>query len=115
MAKEPCFKELCEIQEGLVMKWNEYQRLTAKTAGEDYDAKGYALGLAGEAGEAVELIKKHFYQGKPLAEEDLADELGDILWYLARLADYYGFPLDWIAERNILKLRKRYPECFGDA
>jgi NTP pyrophosphatase (non-canonical NTP hydrolase) len=71
-----------------------------------------ALGLAGEAGEYVELIKKWAYHSNPLDPEKAAKELGDVLWYVAVAAHTIGFDLSDIAARNVAKLRERYPEGF---
>lgn len=68
----------------------------------------YGLGIAGEAGEAADLIKKHVGHGHPLNKEKLAKELGDVLWYTAMLADLIGLPLSEIARINIEKLHARY-------
>lgn len=68
-----------------------------------------AYGLNGEAGEVIDLLKKHEFQGHPLNPQDLADELGDILWYVALGCDALGVTMDYIMRRNIEKLQKRYP------
>lgn len=70
------------------------------------------LGLCGEAGEVAEMVKKASWHGKPLDLEKLQDELGDVLWYLADLATHYGLDLDQIAQGNIAKLARRYPDGF---
>lgn len=72
-----------------------------------------ALGLAGETGEVVDYLKKTLFHGHPMDEMKLADELGDVLWYLSALATRYGFSLEFVARRNIAKLAKRYPEGFS--
>lgn len=77
-----------------------------------YYLSGLALGLAGEAGEVADYIKKVVAHGHPLDSEKLAQELGDVLWYLVVTADALGFSLDEIASQNITKLRKRYPQGF---
>lgn len=74
-----------------------------------------ALGLAGEAGEVVERIKKACRKQETLMGanftidegRELAGELGDILWYVALMADQLGYPLDLVAVLNILKLTRR--------
>jgi len=78
-----------------------------------YYLSGLALGLVGESGEVADLIKKVVAHGHPLDAEKLAQELGDVLWYLAVTADALGFSLDEIANRNITKLRARYPNGFS--
>ena len=94
---------------------NEYQALaqrTASTTGESDKIHNGVLGLCGEAGEIADVIKKHVYQGHDLVKEDLIEELGDVLWYCAELAAGLGVGLAEVAERNIEKLRKRYPDGF---
>lgn len=72
----------------------------------------WALGLGGEAGEVQELIKKHLGHGRHLDRNELVKELGDVLWYIAALAQLNGIYLSEIANRNIAKLRERYPDGF---
>lgn len=68
------------------------------------------LGLAGEVGELVELVKKSVYHGTPMARHALVEEIGDVLWYLSQFARVNGIGLEECAEKNILKLRVRFPE-----
>lgn len=72
-----------------------------------------AMGLAGETGEVVDLIKKHVHHKVPLDREKLINELGDVRWYFELLCHCAGVDMQEIEERNILKLRKRYPEGFS--
>jgi NTP pyrophosphatase (non-canonical NTP hydrolase) len=71
-----------------------------------------ALGLTGEAGEFAELAKKHLFHGHTLDKEKAAKEIGDVLWYVAFACEALGVSLDEIAERNIAKLKARYPDKF---
>lgn len=71
-----------------------------------------ALGLAGETGEVVEIIKKAYYHGVGLDREKLKSELGDVLFYLDWLASLEGFTLQEVADANITKLKARYPDGF---
>ena len=71
-----------------------------------------ALGLCGEAGEVIDLLKKHLFQGHDLDKERMIGEVGDCLWYIAELATGLGVSLDEIARRNIEKLKGRYPDGF---
>ena len=71
-----------------------------------------ALGLAGESGEVADMIKKVSFQGHQLDEKHLAEEIGDILWYCALAATGLGIDLDDIAQGNVDKLMKRYPQGF---
>lgn len=69
------------------------------------------LGLVGEVGEVIELIKKDRRLGTKrqiLSKEDLTKELGDVLWYLTRLSSVYFIDLEEVAETNIKKLNKRH-------
>lgn len=96
------------------MTLDEYQHETART-----DADGgmamHALGLAGETGEYVDLVKKHLFHGKDLSLAAAARELGDVLWYIARAAADLGYTLDEVATMNVRKLRTRYPDGFSPA
>jgi NTP pyrophosphatase (non-canonical NTP hydrolase) len=100
------------------MNLDEYQELALRTAGHRENVEkvltGTALGLTGESGEVAEMIKKTFYHGHPLDREALAQELGDVLWYVAVMADGLGLSLGQIAAENIDKLRARYPEGFSE-
>ena len=95
---------------------DEYQELAARTLGRDrtheQQLANAALGLTGEAGEVAEVIKKHLFHATPLDQDALAKELGDCLWYIGAFATVLGLSMDDIAQRNIDKLRKRYPEGF---
>ena len=70
------------------------------------------MGLCGESGEAIDIVKKWMAQGHELDKEHLTKELGDIAWYLAEAATALEFPLDDILQANIDKLKKRYPDGF---
>lgn len=72
-----------------------------------------ALGLCGEAGEAAELIKKAMYQGHQLDVDDLGEELGDVLWYVAVTAWAAGLDLEKVMEQNEEKRKRRYPVGFS--
>lgn len=74
-----------------------------------------ALGVAGEAGEVADLVKKHLFQGHPLDRELLLSELGDILWYYMLLCQAMGYTLAEIMTCNVAKLRQRYPDGFDPA
>jgi len=74
-----------------------------------------ALGLAGEAGETAEIVKKVAFHGHELDEELLKKELGDVMWYIAFLCQFFGFTMEEVAQRNIDKLLARYPLGFNYA
>ena len=73
------------------------------------------LGLSGEVGETLDMIKKWIFHEKAFdteGVEHLKKELGDIMWYMAMMCHSLGFDLDEIMQMNIDKLRARYPEGF---
>lgn len=98
------------------MTINEYQKLAMTTLNPELDKKDVlingVMGLCGESGEAIDIVKKWLAQGHELDREHLAKELGDIAWYLAETATALDLMLEDIFEANIEKLRKRYPEGF---
>ena len=71
-----------------------------------------ALGLFGEGGEVADLVKKAYMQGHPLDKAHIAEELGDVCWYVAELATALGYSMEELMRENIDKLRRRYPEGF---
>ena len=99
------------------MTINEYQKLAMTTLNPALSPKDVlingVMGLCGESGEAIDLVKKHLAQGHELDRERLAKELGDIAWYLAETATAIGYPLEEILQTNIDKLKARYPEGFA--
>lgn len=97
------------------MELNVYQELAQRTssARDPFDKiENGILGMSGESGECADILKKYLYQGHEFDREKLADELGDVLWYIAESAAGLGRSLEEIAQGNINKLRKRYPEGF---
>ena len=99
------------------MTINEYQKLAMVTLNPDLDKKDVlingVMGLCGESGEVIDIVKKHLAQGHELDKEKLAKELGDVAWYLAETATAIGYDLEDIFQMNIDKLKKRYPEGFS--
>lgn len=99
------------------MTANEYQHLALRTAGTNEDGDlmvNGVMGLAGESGECVDLLKKHMFQGHGLDMHHLAKELGDVAWYLAVTAHAIGYDLDTIFRMNVDKLKARYPDGFSE-
>ena len=98
------------------MTGNEYQRLAMTTLNPELTKKDAlingVMGLCGESGEAIDIVKKHLHQGHALDREKLIKELGDIAWYLAETAFALDVDLDEVFEGNIAKLKARYPEGF---
>ena len=94
---------------------NDYQRAAMRTAGDD--AENYLLngvmGLCGESGEVIDLVKKHLFQGHELDKMKVAEETSDCLWYCALIATAIGMRLGDIMQLNIDKLKQRYPEGFS--
>ena len=99
---------------------DDYQRAALRTAradelGHDELLLNGVMGLCGEAGECIDLVKKVRFQGHGLDYLELRKELGDVAWYLAVAAWGAGFDLSEVLEENIEKLKKRYPEGFDKA
>jgi len=99
-----------------------FQRTAAKTARADYDFEQdprhariaiAAMGLSGETGELVDLLKKWVGHGHELNLDEVEKELGDILWYVAEIATTLELRLSEIAEKNERKLQERYPDGFS--
>lgn len=99
------------------MTLDEYQA-QAKATIQQYNSTdqdnffmGY-LGLAGEAGSILTLLKKLIRDGQGFGsfEEKLSEELGDVLWYVSVIASHYRFSLEYIAQKNLLKIQDRYQE-----
>lgn len=72
------------------------------------------LGVQSEAGELADALKRTLYYGQPIDRTNLIEEIGDLCWYLAILADACGTTLEHCQARNIAKLRQRYPEKFTE-
>lgn len=72
------------------------------------------IGLATESGEFLDALKKHIFYGKELDRVNLAEEMGDLFWYMAIVADELGLEFEEVMERNILKLKSRYGDKFCD-
>lgn len=97
---------------------NEYQRLAFRTVNTDSNQTvkemftNAALGMAGEAGEVCEVIKKVYFQGHMIDYNHLVEEVGDVLWYAALMTTALGDNLEHVMQVNIDKLKKRYPDKF---
>lgn len=101
------------------MTVNEYQKLAMTTLNPELSQKDVlinsVMGLCGESGEAIDIVKKWLAHGHALDKEHLKKELGDIAWYLAEAATALDVSLEEIFRANIDKLKKRYPEGFTSA
>lgn len=99
------------------MTINEYQQramasLNPELKGRDVLINS-VMGLCGESGEAIDIVKKWLAQGHPLGREHLAKELGDVAWYLAEAATALDLDLEDILRANLEKLERRYPDGFS--
>ena len=96
---------------------DDYQDSAARTVNpsltDDQRLLDAAAGLAEEAGEVLSHVRKHLMQGRPLDRDAVTKELGDALWCVAIVARTLGVPLSEVADRNVEKLRARYPEGFS--
>ena len=93
-----------------------FQREARRSLRDDlpYEAmcSNMCMGLAGEIGEVIDIMKKHIYQGKELDSTDVSEEVGDVLWYIANFCSVNNITMDECMESNIKKLRKRFPNGF---
>ena len=98
------------------MNINEYQTEAMTLLNPDIPQREVLLnalmGLCGESGEAIDLLKKHLFQGHALDREKMIKELGDVAWYLAEAATGLGVDLSEVLQRNLDKLHARYPQGF---
>mgnify|MGYP003300481633 CR=1 FL=1 len=99
------------------MTINEYQKLAMTTLNPDLDKKDVlingVMGLCGESGEVIDIVKKHLAQGHELDRDKIIKELGDVAWYIAEIATVLDVELEEVLALNIEKLKKRYPEGFS--
>lgn len=100
------------------LSFAEYQAKALRTASRfkttEEKLKCAALGLNGEAGEFADIVKKVYYQGHLSSPDELAKELGDVLWYISLASDVIGVPIEQIARMNLKKLEERYPDGFSE-
>ena len=94
------------------MKLEEYQNFVKSTAHKRDDAYWYAcLGMAGETGEVIEIIKKVVRDKESVVDSgdlhNLRLEIGDVLWYMTRLLNELGLTLDEVIAANVEKLTHR--------
>ncbi|MCQ2148632.1 MAG: nucleoside triphosphate pyrophosphohydrolase family protein [Bacteroidales bacterium] len=97
------------------LTFEEYRVMALRTAPTDDREKMLfhgVFGLASEAGEVAGLLQK-VYQGREIDDEHLMKECGDCLWMLAEIASAKGWDFDRVAETNINKLWKRFPDVKG--
>ena len=109
------------------MNPTEYVNNAIKTESSDFTAMNERLnddglkrllhagiGLSTESGEFLDALKKHIFYGKELDRVNLVEEVGDLFWYIAIVADELGFKIEDVMENNISKLKARYGDKFSE-
>ena len=98
------------------MNGSEYQKLAMRTLNpkipKDEVLINGVMGLCGESGEVIDLVKKYLYQGHELDKEKISKELGDVMWYVAEICEALNISLDEVMQGNIDKLQKRFKDGF---
>ena len=98
------------------MQVNDYQKQAMTTLNPALSQRDVlinsVMGLCGESGEAIDVVKKWLAQGHELDKTKLIKELGDIAWYLAEAATALELSLEEILQANLDKLKQRYPNGF---
>lgn len=92
--------------------WKE-EPTSIESVREYKDLSHVGRGIAGEAGEIQDALKKHLDYGQPLDVDNVEEEIGDCLFYLSKLASLVGITLESCIDANREKLQKRYPEGFS--
>ncbi|MFC1663627.1 nucleoside triphosphate pyrophosphohydrolase family protein [Patescibacteria group bacterium] len=99
------------------MKSNEYQKFCKKTAkkfnNKEKEILTFGLGIVGEAGDVAGCIKKTFSHGDN-QKDGIRENLGDTMWYVAMICDFFGWNLEDIMKENIKKLKRRHPKGFSN-
>ena len=98
------------------MQVNDYQKAAMATLNPALDKKDVlinsVMGLCGESGEAIDIVRKWLMQEHELDKEHLVKELGDVAWYLAEAATALDIPLEAVFQGSLDKLRQRFPNGF---
>ena len=99
------------------MEANKYQELAMVTLNKSLSKKDMlingVMGLNGESGEVIDLVKKHLFHYHDLDKEKIIKELGDVLWYIAEVCTSLDIDMSEVMEKNIDKLSKRYKDGFS--
>ena len=110
------------IDVGIVVQdYEEFVRKLFKTTNSNgandfiWNLTHSALGIGGEAGEVVDLIKKTFANNRTLDGDKLVKELGDLMFYIQAMCNTINIPLITVLQNNVDKLTKRFPEGYSDA
>ncbi len=104
------------------MEYKDYQNESKRTCPNlnDQLRQGLAdemhmvLGISTEAGELLDAYKKHFAYGKDLDKTNVGEEIADIMWYVSNLCRMLNIDMEEMLQRNIAKLKARYPEKFDE-
>jgi NTP pyrophosphatase (non-canonical NTP hydrolase) len=99
------------------MDLNDYQKICQKTAvrfrNKEKELMTWGLGVSGEAGDVAGCIKKTVSHGDN-QKKGIRENVGDTLWYLAMICNYFGWNLEDVMKENVKKLTKRHPKGFFD-
>lgn len=96
------------------MKYEHFVASLIKPMSERDNLAHMAMGLSGESGEVLDLVKKHFAYGKTLDRAKVIEEMGDVLFYFCGLCMALGVSIDEVMENNQAKLSKRFPSGYTD-
>lgn len=104
------------VKNALITESKDFEGISARiSTTENIRMLHAGVGLATESGEILDQLKKAIFYGKPIDKVNLAEEIGDQMWYLAILADTLGVSFDEIQAKNIAKLKARYGAKFTEA
>lgn len=100
---------------GKIMNLSKYQQICQTTA-KKFDSKEkeiltWGLGITGEAGDVASCIKKTFAHDND-QRAGIKENIGDTLWYVAMICNFFGWNMDGVLQENVEKLKKRYPNGF---
>lgn len=90
------------------MNTKDYQEFCSKGLKKGNDLITFMLGLGGEAGECLDIVKKARRDQKPIDCNHLMEELGDVCWYITNICSSLNISIDTILEMNVAKLKERY-------
>ncbi len=98
------------------MDLKEYQKLCKNSAkkfrNKEKEIMTWGLGISGEAGDVSGCIKKT-YSHKDNQKKGIRENLGDTLWYIAMICNFFGWDLEEVMQENIKKLKKRHSKGFS--
>jgi NTP pyrophosphatase (non-canonical NTP hydrolase) len=110
------------------MDTKKYKDMVLRTESKDFDSIASRLkdkralrllhgscGIATEAGELLDAMKKHIFYGKDIDTVNIVEEIGDLMWYSAIILDELGVEFEEVMEKNINKLQARYGEKFSES